>query len=86
MSVPGMPPAGSGRSHGPFGRRAFLAALAVGALSIGGGLAMALLGGDDVAATGTALLVLGLVALTCVGVLLLAERHVQRRGRPPSDL
>jgi hypothetical protein len=84
MSMPGsMPPAGSGRSHGPFGKRAFHVALAGCGVSVVAGLLMLVLSNGAIADTGTALLVLGLVGLACVGLLLAAERLLERRGGPP---
>jgi hypothetical protein len=84
MSMPGsMPPSGAGRGHGPFGKRAFHAALAACGVSVVAGLLMLLLSSGAIADTGTALLVLGLFGLACAGFMLLAERVVQRRGGPP---
>jgi drug/metabolite transporter (DMT)-like permease len=81
MALP--PPSPRGR-HGPFGEKAFKAALVGCVILIVAGFAM-LGGGDAVASVGTAFLVLGTLGLATSGLGLLAERRIERRDSEPPD-
>ena len=78
MTVP--PPTG-GR-HGPFGDKAFKAALVACAVMVLAGSAM-VTGRGSMAAVGTAFVVLGALGLATGGLGLLAERRIERRREPP---
>jgi hypothetical protein len=81
MALPPPPPSGR---HGPFGDKAFRAALfACAALAIAG-VAM-LRGGDGIAAVGMSFVVLGTLGLATGGLGLLAERRIERRRSRRSD-
>jgi hypothetical protein len=79
-----LPPPSPGGRHGPFGERAFKAALAGCVVLIVAGLAM-LGGGRAVAGVGAAFLVLGTLGLAIGGLGLLAERRIERRDSEPPD-
>src|SRR5204862_2352568 len=79
-----LPPPSSGARHGPFGEKAFKAALIGCVVLIFGGFAM-LGGGEDVAGIGTAFLVLGTLGLTTSGLGLLLERPIEHRGARAPD-
>ena len=71
----------SGSGHGPFGEKAFRAAL----VGCGGllivGLLMVLVGGSAVRSVGTSFLVLSVLGLVTGGGGLLVESRIQRRRR-----
>jgi hypothetical protein len=77
---------GSGSGHGPFGRKAFQAALIGCAVLIAIGTAMLALGEDAVRGTGIALIVVCGVALLTVGGGLLLERLTGRTPPPPPEV
>jgi hypothetical protein len=76
------PPPTGGR-HGPFGDKAFKAALVACAVMVLAGSAM-VTGRGSMAAVGAAFLALGGLGLATGGLGLLAERRIERRAsRPP---
>lgn len=87
MGLPGhIPHGGSGHGHGPFGAKAFRAALIGCAVLIAIGVVMLAAGGDAVRGAGVALVVLCGVGLLTVGGLLLAERRLGRTPPPPPEV
>jgi hypothetical protein len=78
--------AGSDSGHGPFGEKAFKAALigCVVLLVIGG--LMIGLGGGASRSVGASFVVLGTLGLVSAGAGLLAERLLGRRPPPPPDV
>jgi hypothetical protein len=81
-----LPPGGSSSGHGPFGDKAFKAALAGCVVLILAGTAMALAGRDAVRGVGTAFVVLALVGLSTAALGLVAERRLKRRPPPPPEV
>jgi hypothetical protein len=81
-----LPPSGSGSGHGPFGAKAFRAAV-VGCVVVAviGGL-MVLLGGAAPRSVGVSLIVLALVGLASAAAGLLAERLLGRHPPPPRQV
>jgi hypothetical protein len=78
--------AGSGSGHGPFGEKAFKAALAGCVALIVIGALMLRIGGDSMSAVGTSLIALAAVGLLTAGAGALAERLLNRRPPPPSQI
>lgn len=83
---PHLAPGDSGSGHGPFGEKAFKAALIGCVLLIVVGTLMVLLGGDAPASVGTAFIVLAVVGLFTSGAGLLLERLLGRRPPPPPSV
>jgi hypothetical protein len=81
-----LPPCGSGSGHGPFGEKAFRAALAGCVVLVAIGLAMMAFGGDATSAVGTSFIVLGALGLVTGGAGLLTERLLGRRPPPPPEV
>jgi hypothetical protein len=87
MGLPRHLPTGdSGSGHGPFGEKAFKAAL-IGcvAILVTGGLMVAL-GGDASRSVGASFIVLGALGLVTSGAGLLAERLLGRQPPPPPEV
>jgi hypothetical protein len=87
MGLPRHLPSGdSGSGHGPFGEKAFKAALigCVVLLIVGG--AMVGLGGDASRSVGVSFVVLGALGLVTAGAGLLAERLLGRQPPPAPEV
>jgi hypothetical protein len=80
------PPADSGSGHGPFGDKAFKAALIGCVVLVVLGLMLTLLGGGAASSVGTSFIVLGALGLVISGAGLLVERLLGRRPPPPPDV
>jgi hypothetical protein len=78
-----LPPGDSGSGHGPFGEKAFKAALIGCVVVVLVGSLMLLLGGGAVKSVGTSLTVLGGLGLLTSAAGLLTERLLGRRPPPP---
>jgi len=81
-----LPPGNSRSGYGPFGEKAFKAALVGCVVVIAVGLLMVLLGGDAPRSVGASFVVLGVLGLVTASAGLLAERLLKRRPVPPRDV
>jgi hypothetical protein len=81
-----LPPGSPGSGHGPFGEKAFKAALVGCGVVVVIGLLMVVLGGDAARSVGTSFLVVGVLGLVTGAAGLLVERLIQRRPPPPDDV
>jgi hypothetical protein len=79
---PPQPPPARGPGHGPFGEKAFRAALAACVVMVGVGVLMLLLADGAIASVGASLLALSGLGLLTAGGGLLAERVLRRRPSP----
>jgi hypothetical protein len=87
MGLPRQFPSGdSGSGRGPFGDKAFKAALIGCVVLVVVGLTMTLLGSGAATSVGTSFIVLGALGLVISGAGLLAERLLGRRPPPPPDV
>jgi len=77
---------GPGSGHGPFGDKAFKAALVGCVVLVVTGLLMVLVGGDTPRSVGASFLALGVLGLLTASAGLLAERLLRRRPPPPPDV
>jgi hypothetical protein len=81
-----LPPGDSGSGRGPFGEKAFRAALAGCAVLVAVGVLMMVVGGESTRSVGTSFVVLGGLGLVTSGAGLLAERLLGRRPPPPPEV
>jgi hypothetical protein len=81
-----LPPGDSGSGHGPFGEKAFKAALIGCAVLLAVGLLMVAIGGEAARSVGASFLVLATLGLLSAGAGLLVERMLGRRPPPPADV
>jgi hypothetical protein len=81
-----LPPDGSGSGHGPFGDKAFKAALIGCVVLVIAGVLMVILGGQAPRSVGASFLVLGVLGLVTGGGGLLAERLLGRRPPPSTEI
>jgi hypothetical protein len=81
-----LPPGDSGSGHGPFGEKAFKAALVGCVVLLATGLLMVGLGGDAASSVGVSFIVVATLGLVTAGAGLLAERLLGRRPPPPPEV
>jgi hypothetical protein len=81
-----IPPGGSSSGHGPFGEKAFKAALIGCVVLLVAGGSMLGLGGEASRSVGTSFIVLATLGLVTAGAGLLAERLLGRRPPPPPEV
>jgi hypothetical protein len=87
MGLPRHLPSGdSGSGHGPFGEKAFKAALVGCVVLLVAGALMVGLGGDAPRSVGASFIVLATVGLITAGAGLLVERLLGRRPPPPPEV
>jgi hypothetical protein len=87
VGLPRHLPSGDSRSgHGPFGEKAFKAALIGCVMLVVIGSFMVALGGDAPRSVGASFIVLATLGLVSAGAGLLAERMLGRRPPPPPDV
>jgi hypothetical protein len=81
-----LPPSGPGSGRGPFGERAFKAALVGCVVLLVLGAVMVLLASGGLRAVGTSFIALGAVGLITSAAGALAERLLHRQPPPPADV
>jgi hypothetical protein len=77
---------GSGEGRGPFGQRAFIAALVGCGVLVALGLLLVLVGSPPLVSVGASFLALGGLGLATSAAGLLAERALGRRPPPPPEV
>jgi hypothetical protein len=80
------PSGGSGSGHGPFGEKAYKAALVACVVLLVLGPLLLLMGDAGPRAVGTSFIVLGAVGLLTSGAGMLAERLLHREPPPPPEV
>jgi len=81
-----LPSGDSGSGHGPFGEKAFKAALVGCVVLLATGLLMVRLGGDAASSVGLSFIVVAALGLVTAAAGLLAERLLGRRPPPPPEV